>query len=319
MSESDQTIQKPTTARGEKGEIIKVLVLMIISFLLGFALVIMFLKPDSAGTSDTVTQSPPAPLAATAPDTSPPKPETPSSSRYAPADSPVEPANQETEDQRDERVAIPETPPGRTPAGVAVDGDALYLKCWNSDSDRQKGPACGRLPVLEKRFSTRLYVVDKCKKKHVGAEAEGKLSLGVEVDFARHALTFWSGPSSTLEQGTKVAACLRTALAGLPIDGFNHKYATYRLFFTVLFGEAALKVAEQRKPPQAAPDNLTKGRLVQVIKDRVRVRRQPIDGEVFGKISSGNQVRLLAEKKGWCHVITPNRNEGWMICDALAK
>ena len=56
-----------------------------------------------------------------------------------------------------------------------------------------------------------------------------------------------------------------------------------------------------------------------VIKDHVRVRKQPKNGTVFGKISSGNQVRLIDEKDGWCRVVTPNNNKGWMICDSLAK
>ena len=26
---------------------------------------------------------------------------------------------------------------------------------------------------------------------------------------------------------------------------------------------------------------------------------------------------LLKKKDGWCNIITPNQNEGWMICNAL--
>jgi uncharacterized protein YgiM (DUF1202 family) len=61
-----------------------------------------------------------------------------------------------------------------------------------------------------------------------------------------------------------------------------------------------------------------KGRLVDVIKDRVRVRKKAVDGEIIGKISSGNQVRLIGKKGAWCNVVTPNNNEGWMICNALS-
>ena len=42
-------------------------------------------------------------------------------------------------------------------------------------------------------------------------------------------------------------------------------------------------------------------------------------GEVIGKIGKDNQVKLLKKKGDWCQVMTPNNNEGWMICEALSK
>ncbi|MCK9463885.1 MAG: SH3 domain-containing protein [Proteobacteria bacterium] len=47
------------------------------------------------------------------------------------------------------------------------------------------------------------------------------------------------------------------------------------------------------------------------------MRKTPVDGEIIGKIGQGNQVRLLKQKEGWCQIVTPTGNEGWMICDAL--
>ena len=67
-----------------------------------------------------------------------------------------------------------------------------------------------------------------------------------------------------------------------------------------------------------SPEMIEQGRIVAVIKDRVRVRKSPIDGEILGLISSGNRVLLVEEVDGWCHVKTRRGNEGWMVCWALA-
>jgi hypothetical protein len=310
--------------KGDKIEVVKVLVLMVVSFVLGFALVILFLRPSTgADTGQLATAS------------SPESPQEPSSadtpaetSGYAPPDAkysgyPVPTPKNAPDDSNsdatyDEGTAPPEVPPGKTPEKVAIDGGAFYLKCWDDTGSELKGDDCGRLVIFEKRFLTRLYVVDKCKKKHAG-EKEGMLSLGVELDFTKMSISFWNGASSNLENAPLVASCLRTELAGIPITGFNPKYEKYRMFYTVLFGEEAVVAKEKAKPPKANEKDLTRGKLVSVTKNRVRVRRTPVVGDTIGKISSGNQVRLLKEKDGWCQVITPNQNEGWMICDALQK
>jgi hypothetical protein len=312
-SNSQSPKTKPLTSKGDKIEVIKVLALMIVSFVVGFTLVILFLRPDSGDdepgdlSAEPPVQTPPG--VAGEPAAEP--------QRYAPTRAGTETAT--SADGADERDAPPPVPPGRTPEGVALDGSAFYLKCWDADGVESPGASCGQLGIFEKRFGTRLYVVSQCVKRQTDGPAEGKLSVGVEIDFNQMSLTFWNGASSTLAGADKIAGCLRSELAGLPIDGFKHKYDRYRLFFTVLFGPRAVEVREQAKIPVASPDDLKKGRQVDVIKDRVRVRRAPKDGAVFGRISSGNQVRLLKEEAGWCKIITPNNNQGWIICDALAQ
>jgi hypothetical protein len=231
--------------------------------------------------------------------------------------------NSETADEAsaDEATAPAEVPPGKTPENVTLDGSAFYLKCWDGNGQETPGDSCDKLSVFEKRMATRLYVVDSCKQKHAGAKASGKLSLGIEIDFDKAAVSFWNGASSDLENAAKVAVCLRSELNGLPIQGFDHKFSRYRMFFTVLFGDA--KGAAATKTPVVSENeptkNLPKGKLVTVVKDQVRVRKSPVDGEIVGKLGKDNQVKLLKKKDGWCQVLTPNNNEGWMICDALSK
>lgn len=321
--ETRSAVNGTPQAKSDKIEVIKVLSLAIVSFILGFGLVIAFLRPAPF---DTDVDSTP-PTAAARPSHGsgiPPareidEPETSSTHEgYAPANSasaPLELGKEKAEGEETQSANAPlEVPPGRTPEGISLDGDAFYLKCWESNGTEKSGESCDKLTILEKRVSTRLYVVNKCKLSHAGENANGVLSLGVEVDFKEGSLSFWNGASSDLANAAEIATCLRTELAGLPLGSISHDNERYRLFFTVLFGT---------KPPQKAAASKTQpadqkgGKMVAVKMDRVRVREAPNTGRPIGKISSGNQVSLLEQKDDWCRVITPNGNEGWMICEAL--
>lgn len=333
---SDTETDKPKPPRkGDKVEVVRILILAVVSFVLGFALVIFFLGPSdnklpddlpaATGGADAVMD-----FSSASNDEAPASGAAASGSGYAPAsgENPLLPSlgagadkgNAEATAPIDEADAPAEVPPGRTPDGVALDGSAFYLKCWDKDGAETPGASCDKLTVLEKRFSTRLYVVDKCKKQHTKAGATGKFSLGVEVDFDNSSLSFWNGASSTLENAANVATCLRSELNGLPIHSVEHKFSRYRVFFTVVFGdEKATSSAKASSKTGGNAARLSKGKLVNVVMDRVRVRTSPKDGDVIGKISSGNQVKLLKKKGDWCQVLTPNNNEGWMICEALSK
>jgi hypothetical protein len=357
---------RPGKPKGDKLEIVKVLVLALVSFLAGFALVLVFLRQPSDSAADEPQSPPPATPPAAAVNAPPvaPTPVAPPTQAggYGPQDAgtaapptggyepvggygatPAAPAEGGEQvaaaGATGEGDALPEVPPGKTPDGMVLDGEAFYLKCWDDAGVERRGADCDRLDTFEKRFSTRLYVVDKCRVEGASASAEGKLSVASEVDFQAGKVSFWNAPSSDLPNAAKVGTCLRGALAGLPIQGIEHKYARYRVFFTVLFGkvaakkaaEAAKEAASEKKPDEKADGKADakagaqagdgpppgKGKIVEVKKDKVRVRKTPVDGEVIGKISQGNQVRLLKQKDGWCQVVTPSGNEGWMICDAL--
>ena len=224
------------------------------------------------------------------------------------------PAEEEEETETDTAVENdadlpPEVPPGRTPDGIMVTG-VLYLKCFDSNGTMYKTDACGELSILERRFSSRLYVVHKCAREIAGETPEGLLSLGVNVDFAQKEIGFWAGPSSEIEGAKQIGSCVRRELAGLPIYDIDAKYARYRLFFSVSFDDP-MKLAQKIKKLKR------RGRTVRVVLDHVHIRRAPEDGYAFGKLSSDSEVTLVNRKDDWCRVITPNDNEGWIICEAL--
>jgi hypothetical protein len=210
-----------------------------------------------------------------------------------------------------EAEAPPEVPPGRTPDGIeAAQTPPRYLKCWTVDGEERTEPDCDSLEILERRFSTRLYVVAACKEKVAGEEAEGTLSLGAQVDFADRSISFWAGPSSEIEQAKAIGTCVREDLAGLPLYGVEHDHEKYTVYFTVTFRDPEEIAAELKRLRR-------RGRTVAVTMDRVRVRIEPVDGHVVGHISSDSEVTFLERKDDWCRVLTPKDNKGWMICAAL--
>ncbi|MBN2530702.1 MAG: SH3 domain-containing protein [Deltaproteobacteria bacterium] len=300
--DSKLPVPKPSRQRAATGEIVKVLILAIVSFVAGFALIYFFLRP---GAPDVAPDQLPAGESAVAPTEN----DTPDTPNVAPASTKSAPK-------------VGTVPPGETPNGVSQVGETHYLKCWDKTGIESDGAKCDRLLKLENRFTERLYVVDECKDTVSGDAASGKLVVAAEVNFDTGTVSFWNGAASDIRNASDIGDCLRNRLAGLPIESIDHSFSRYRMYFTVAFGSAA-------PPPQVAgADNndandapseppTGAGRVVEVVKDRVRVRKAPVNGEPFGQISSGNKVRLLKQENDWCHIVTPNNNEGWMICNAL--
>lgn len=288
-------VPKPNKRNSGTKEIIKVLILALFSFIVGFALIFFFLRPSSPEVN---------------PDELPPDGlRTPARTEDTP-DTPVAPSNPA-------RSTATTVPPGETPDGISQNGEPHYLKCWDKTGIENDGAKCDRLLKLENRFTERLYVVNECKNEKAGDSATGKLVVASEVNFDTQSVSFWNGAASDILRASDIGDCLRNKLAGIPLAAIDHSFSRYRIYFSVEFGSDApvTKGMNFADGPSAPPPG--SGRMVDVVKDRVRVRREPVDGSPIGMISSGNKVRLLKQQNDWCNIVTPNNNEGWMICSAL--
>ena len=311
--ENKLPVPGPNRPKTPKGEIVKVLILAIVSFVAGFALIYFFLRPTSPEVQ---------------PEELPPGDAGRVTARQDTPDTPPMAASPSSKN----KATMTAVPPGETPDGISQSEDPLYLKCWDKTGIESDGDKCDRLLKLENRFTERLYVVNQCKDNAAGEGAKGKLIVACEVNFDTGSISFWNGAASDVRNASDIGDCLRSDLAGLPVGAIDHEYSRYRVYFTVEFGaEAAPAVAAAdnaasgavegsatmsfSEGPSAPPPGA--GKMVDVIKDRVRVRKAPVNGDPIGKISTGNKVRLLKQQNGWCNIVTPNDNEGWMICNAL--
>ncbi len=126
----DEYNKKPRPSKGEKVEVVKILILALVSFLAGFALVFLFLRPSS--TSDEFDDE------ELLPEKTVVVQEDDTVGGYAPSESPdpqaAEPMGYAPQEDTaggavNEGDAPPEVHPGKTPDGVAIDGKTIYHKC----------------------------------------------------------------------------------------------------------------------------------------------------------------------------------------------
>jgi hypothetical protein len=190
--------------------------------------------------------------------------------------------------------------------------------CWDKSGLEHDSSQCDELADIQKLFDDRLYIVRKCIDEESSSDAYGKLSVAAEIDFDHSSISFWNGASSEISKADEVIKCLRDKLSGFPLNKIDHDFSRYRIFFTLKAGtEKETSNGENTVQISDKPADDRGGEIVPVIKDKVRVRKSPVTGEIIGKISSPNKVSLLKQDGEWCNIITPNNNTGWIICDAL--
>ncbi|MCU0662534.1 MAG: SH3 domain-containing protein [Myxococcota bacterium] len=193
-------------------------------------------------------------------------------------------------------------------------------RCWTTDGTEMSRFDCDT-PAFVSPWVDELYgAVDACRLSGRGESSRGVLLLGVEADLLRGRSSAWLEPGSTLESAADIALCLRNQMPAPPVGAIGDR-VRYQLALSFVL-PAPLPLP-QPMTEDAAPANslglaFPAGELAAVTSEKVRVRKQPTEnGEVIGKISPPAQVLVLERNEQWCRVITPNRNEGWMVCWAL--
>jgi hypothetical protein len=233
------------------------------------------------------------------------------------AANPVLPRSPDTEPLPEVETQV-EIPAGETPAGVALDGEIAPEKCWDSSGLEQRADNCDALKSLETRLLERLYIMDQCRMQAAGENAVGGLDLGMEVDFAKPGLSFWGKPSSKLTRAVETAACIKDRFKNLRFPRENPRFVRYQYSLTIRFFDERLeREPSQIEASQVIVPDTAKGSYVSVVRDRVRVRKKPVDGEILCKISSGSRALLFDRQGEWCFIRTARGTAGWMVCWAL--
>ena len=234
----------------------------------------------------------------------------------------------------DPLVPVPPSEPSTDPLppvppvpGVVMLTRMTPIKCWDSRGFEQDVASCDPLHALARRAEVNLALLEACRTEILGAGAMGTLALYAEADFIRNRMTFWPGIASTLRHADRVADCLTERWREPRFSELPHRFERYRLKASVRFEGAyhaapsssssatpAVITASQAERLENAVEN---AREVAVARDRVRVRKAPVDGEIIGFISTGRRVKLLQVTDEWCLVKTKRGNVGWMVCWGL--
>lgn len=223
------------------------------------------------------------------------------------------------------------TAPAPEVPGVSFASRPAPVKCWDARGFEHGSSTCDLPAELLRATKRNLNVWESCRVDISGASNTGTLVFFAEADFVKNMMNIWPAYASTLRSADRVAECINEKLRKLPLTTGAHRFSRYRLKGAVRFESprrAAREktvdtslIARSRHLEKAAAETLEKtvseAKEVPVVKDRVRVRKAPIDGEIIGFISTGQRVKLLEVTDEWCLVKTKRGNVGWMICWGL--
>lgn len=206
-------------------------------------------------------------------------------------------------------------------AGVRFTSRIAPIKCWDQRGFEYRAAECDTLGELALLAEHHLDMIESCRTETTNAGNTGRFALFAEADFVRNRFSIWPGTASTLRDADKIADCVTDRWRALPFTSVSHRFSRYRMKGVVQFEGVRL--------PSSSPIAITPSRSVElekaaadakevtVSRDRVRVRKSPVSGEIIGFISTGQRVKLIEVTDEWCLIKTKRGNLGWMICWGL--
>jgi hypothetical protein len=182
---------------------------------------------------------------------------------------------------------------------VPVVGSAFVYRCRN---DQQELTDCGPLQ-FDGVAVPRIKGLSRCP---AARGANGKLSLGLEIDFRTKTVHVLLGKSTNLPPSTADALlrCADAAFDQVSLSGVAHDHPQYTIFYAARFGENASGQPGNEKPssgaPAAAPPS-TDGSAT-IVWDVAQLRETPKTGAVVERLLKGAKVKVLAHDGSWYRV-----------------
>ncbi len=213
------------------------------------------------------------------------------------------------------------------PEGITLEQPLQPLRCWDNRGFEHAADKCDSLYSLTQTLKSKLSLFQNCREKLELEETAIVLRFFVEADFVRNTLSFWPDTHQQHKKKIELLSCVSDALADLPIKRLLHRHGRYRLVGKIKMAgpkpaDIATVAATQRLMTEETQKQLdqaiTEAKEVMVSRERVRVRKAPVDGEIIGFISKPAKVRLIEKSDEWCLVKTKRGNIGWMVCWGLS-
>lgn len=193
---------------------------------------------------------------------------------------------------------------------TAVVGDGTIRNCRNKKGDKLDD--CGKLG-LDRLVKPRLAELSTCPS---AIGLEGKLKLGIAVNFDKNAVVVVEDEKSSLPSSTVrgVMSCAGKALEGIELDKLTHTHARYTVAYEISFlppgqtpEDAAAKGAEQESQAKAT-----------VTWEKALVRETEKEGKIVARLPQGTRVKILEEKDDWFK-IESGKTKGWVYRQAIGK
>jgi hypothetical protein len=162
---------------------------------------------------------------------------------------------------------------------------------------------------------SRLLTLAACP---AAAGRTGLLSIGFDLNFEKDTVSrIRSGKSTSFDDATtrKLVACVEKEFGSATLEGIEHAYNNYTVFYKVeLMPEAEQQAASEGEGEAVveASGRATVGWQVALI------RKEPREGEVVARILSGTNVIVTGRQGDWYRVKYDARgNEGWVYRSAI--
>jgi hypothetical protein len=211
-------------------------------------------------------------------------------------------------------ASVPAAPPAATPApppaapaadqGIMV-GPGAILSCRDGKDELKDG--CGSLE-FDPIAVPKIKALSQCR---AASGAQGKLSIGFDVDFRNKAVRVLLGKSTTLprDKAEAIVKCADTSFDKLSLGAVPHEHRRYTVFYTASFaGQAKAPEPTNEKPPTEGPvagtttsETATSGTST-VNWDVAIVRETPKTGTIVGRVLRGSKVKVLAHQGEWYRV-----------------
>ncbi len=204
--------------------------------------------------------------------------------------------------------ALPASAP--TPASPSADqgvmvGPGAILSC--RDGKDEIKDACGSLE-FDPIAVPKIKALSQCP---AASAAQGKLSIGFDVDFRKKEVRVLLGKSTTLprDKAEALIRCAGTAFDRLSLGTVPHEHRRYTVFYTASFaGQTKTAEPTNEKPSTEGPvagtttsESPATGTST-VNWDVAIVRDSPKTGTIVGRVLRGSKVKVLAHQGEWYRV-----------------
>jgi hypothetical protein len=188
--------------------------------------------------------------------------------------------------------------------GIMV-GPGAILSCRDSKDEMKDG--CGSLE-FDPIAVPKIKALSQCP---AASSAQGKLSIGFDVDFRKRAARVLLGKSTTLprDKAEALVKCADTSFDKVSLGAVPHEHRRYTVFYTASFaGQSKTAEPTNDKPAVEGPvagtttsESPASGNST-VTWDVAIVRETPKTGAIVGRVLRGSKVKVLAHQGEWYRV-----------------
>jgi hypothetical protein len=190
-------------------------------------------------------------------------------------------------------VSAPEPPRSKEP-NVEVE-KATVISCHDDKGRKQN--RCDT-PDLQDTLLARFKALAHCK-----AGVDGKLSLGLKLDFEKNKVVdAVQGKSTTLDSTLvgELLACAKTELSTVSLAGIDHLQQRYLIFYTLSFSPAGAIIAE---PNATALTVVPASGTATVVFESAMVRdRADSAGKIVTRLLYGTRVFVTGRVGDWYEI-----------------